>query len=319
MKFCYQIQTYKNPEQIYRLVRIIKKSSPDSLVIVSHDYSNCKLDVSALQNLSGVVVFPGQGGRGDFCTTQRYLDTTEWLLSHNIDFDWLINITGQDYPTQPLSQIEEFLTETSYDGFIEHFEVFSKQSQWSIREGYTRYCYRYKQFACNLSERQKNSLSFLKAVNYIQPFFRINFAYGLTVGVKTPVPFNEQFICYGGAFYCTLSRKCVEYLYDFSKLNPDVVDYYRNVAIPEEIFIQTILVNSRLFNLCNDSKRYFDFSKTRNGSPLVLTTKDYQAIVQSHAHFARKFDLAQDSQILDLLDARVLQFSSELSREANII
>jgi len=31
---------------------------------------------------------------------QGYLDALDWLFSHQIDFDWLINITGQDYPTQ---------------------------------------------------------------------------------------------------------------------------------------------------------------------------------------------------------------------------
>jgi hypothetical protein len=66
-----------------------------------------------------------------------------------------------------------------------------------------------------------------------------------------------------------------------------------------------ILVNSRLFNLCNDSKRYFDFSQSRNGRPATLTINDYNTIKQSDAHFARKFDICKDSRILDLLDQEI--------------
>jgi hypothetical protein len=317
MKVCYLIQTYKKPAQIYRLIRTIKKLSPDSQVIVSHDFSNCNLELTALKDLSGVQVFPGKGGRGDFATVQRYLDAVDWLLNNNVDFDWLINITGQDYPVQPLSKSESFLAETSYDGFIEYFKVFSQESHWSIREGYSRYLYRYKQLILDLPEWQKELLNPLKVINYIQPFFRINFSYGLIVGVRAAAPFKENFICYGGAFYCTLSRKCVQYLHEFSKENPEVVEYYRNVGIPEESFLQSVLVNSRLFNLGNDCKRYFDFSKTRNGRPSILKTDDYQAIIQSDSHFARKFDIDEDSKILDLLDSRMLPNYQESRREAN--
>ncbi|HEY9614267.1 beta-1,6-N-acetylglucosaminyltransferase [Allocoleopsis sp.] len=318
MKVCYLLQSHKNPEQIYRLVRIIKKSSPDSEVLVSHDFTNCNLDDSVLQNLSGVHVIPGKGGRGDFSIVQGYLDAVDWLLSRQIKFDWLINISGQDYPIQPLSQIEKFLSQTSYDGFFEYFDVFSKQSHWSIREAHTRYLYRYQKLGVELTEWQRQILTPLKIINYIQPFFRINIAYEL-IGVRASAPFNENFSCYGGSYFCTLSRKCIEYIYDFSQSKPEIVDYYRSVCVSDESFIQTVLINSRLFNLCNDSKRYFDFSKTRNGRPQTLTTNDYPALVESNAHFARKFDIAQDSKILDLLDTIILQSPQEYHQEANTL
>lgn len=319
MKVCYLIQTHKNPEQIYRLVRTIKKTSADSQVIISHDFSSCNLDVSALETFSGVWVLSGKGGRGDFSIIEGYLDVVDWLLKRNIDFDWLINLTGQDYPIQSISQIEKELAETSYDGFLEYFEVFSKQSHWSMAKGRSRYCYRYEQFLKNLPEWQKELLKPLKIINYVQPFFRLNFSYGVAVGVRTSTPFNEKFICYGGSFFCTLSRKCVQYLDDFYKANQDVVDYYRAVDVSDESFIQTVLVNSRLFKLCNDCKRYFDFSKTRNGRPGILTTNDYPALVESNAHFARKFDVAQDSNILDMLERKNMLMSREKVVETNTV
>lgn len=313
MKVCYLLQTHRNPDQIYHLVRTIKKLSPHSQILISHDVSGCHLDKSALETFAGVRVLFSQGGRGDFSIVQAYLDAVAWLLARNIDFDWLINLTGQDYPIQPLSQIENFLAETSYDGFLEYFEVFSNQSHWSIQQGYSRYCYQYKQFFKNLPQWQKQLLKPLKILNYFQPFFRLNFSYTVAIGMKTSTPFNKNFICYGGSFFCTLSRKCVEYLYEFYRTNPDIVNYYKGVDVSDESFIQTVLVNSKIFNLCNDCKRYFDFSKTRDGHPGILTTKDYPALIESNMHFARKFDIIRDSKILELLDRRME--SNSLTRQ----
>ena len=127
MKVVYLIQTYRNPEQIYRLVRIIKQSSPNSYVLISHDFTGCNLSPAPLRELSGVELIKTQikGRRGQFSLVQTYLDAINWLFSRNVKFDWLCYLSSQDYPTQHLSKIEKFLTETSYDGFLEYFDAFS--------------------------------------------------------------------------------------------------------------------------------------------------------------------------------------------------
>jgi hypothetical protein len=305
-KICYLIQTYKNPQQIERLIdRITIENSPAE-IIINHDFSNCNLKLPREKNGSKIRIFSMKGGRANFSLIQSYLSTVDWLLSNEIEFDWLINLTGQDYPIQSISNIENFLANTNYDAFLECVEVFSDRCDWGIRESTSRYCYKYKQLITDLGERQKDLLRPFKIFNYIQPFFRINFAYGLTFGVKTKTPFNDNFICYGGSYFCTLSKKCVEYLDKFTKANPEIVNYYRGVSVSSESFLQTILVNSKLFNICNDGKRYYDFSETRHGRPNILTSDSYQSIVNSDAHFARKFDMAIDSNIIDLLDEKIL-------------
>jgi hypothetical protein len=307
MKVCYLLQTHKNPDQIYRLVRTIKKWSPTAFIILNHDFTNCDLDEAKFQDFQDIQVIPSRGGRGSFDLVQSYLDAVEWLLESSIDFDWLIHLTGQDYPIQPLVRVENFLSETNYDGFMEYFKVFSEESSWKIQEGHTRYCYQYRTIVNTLPKWQKEILRPIKILNYIQNFFRVNFSYGFTLGLKTSTPFNSQFICYGGSFLGILSRQCIDYIYHFVQSNPDVVEYYRGVANPDESFIQTILINSQLFNFCNDCKRYFDFSETRHGHPRILTTHDFPSLIQSQAFFARKFDLAKDSKILDLIDTQLVE------------
>ena len=315
MKVLYFIQTHRNPEQIYRLVQTIKKSSPASHILISHDFTSCNLDTTPFRNLSGVEVLKlsGKGGRGDFSMLQGYLDAVDWLFTHNTDFDWLVNLSGQDYPTQPLPLMEKFLAETKYDGFLNYFEALSdsEHNPWGIRESCNRYLYQYWRSgvyisANSLPGKMLNRLGLV--IEKVQPFIRIGLLLdGFMVGVRAnSTPFNEKYLCYGGSYFHTLSSKCVKFLYNFSQQNAGLVSFYKKTFVPVESFIPTVLVNSRLFSLCNDNKRYIDFSICENGSPRTLTFEDYPALIKDNIHFARKFDPAQDSRILDMLDARIL-------------
>ena len=213
MKVFYLIQTYKNLEQIYRLVQILKKSSPASHILVSHNFTTCNLDTTLLKKLPGVEVLrlSCKGGRGNFSIIQGYLDAIEWLFSHNIEFDWLINLSGQDYPTQPLPQIEKFLAETKCDGFLKYFEVFSnsKHNPWGIKASRNRYLYQYWRSGVYVS---RNSLSdkllkrLVPVFHTAQPFIRLDWILdSLRVGVlATSNPFNEKFLCYGVSYFHTL-------------------------------------------------------------------------------------------------------------------
>jgi len=309
MKVLYLIQTHKNPEQIYRLIKTIKKLAPTSYILVCHNFTYSNLDVAPLQTLPEVKVISSKRELGDFSIIQEYLEVIGWLLSQNIEFDWLINLTGQDYPTQPLSQLEEFLLETQYDGFLEYFEAFSnlKAKNWRSREGRDRYLYNYWRLHRYLPRWQRALIKLPRIfVNNTQPFVRIKLSYGLMVGVRTPSsPFNEKFLCYAGSYFHILSRKCIQYLYDFSKHHPNLISYYRNKYVPDESLIQSILVNSKLFNLYNDNMRYINWENTEYDGPRILTVKDYPALSKDDIYFARKLDMSQDSKILDMLDARI--------------
>jgi len=308
MKVLYLIQTHKNPEQIYRLTQTIKKLAPTSYILVCHNFTYSNLDVGPLQTLPEVKVISSKRELGDFSIIQEYLEVIGWLLSQNIEFDWLINLTGQDYPTQPLSQLEKLLLETQYDGFLEYFEAFAdlESKNWSSREGRDRYLYNYWRLYRYLPRWQRALIKLPRIfVNNTQPFVRIKLSYGLMLGIRTPSPFNEKFLCYAGSYFHILSRKCIQYLYDFSKQQPNLISYYRNKYVPDESLIQSILVNSKLFNLCNDNKRYINWGNTEYDGPRILTVKDYPVLSKDDIYFARKLDMSHDSEILDMLDARI--------------
>jgi hypothetical protein len=117
--------------------------------------------------------------------------------------------------------------------------------------------------------------------------------------------FGGDFICYGGWFFCTLSAACARYARDFARDNPDVVAFFRTVQAPEEVFLQTVLVNAAKFRFEPDAKRYIDLTGSRNNHSNTLGIADLDKMLASGANWARKFDGAHDAEVLDALDRRV--------------
>lgn len=305
MKVCYFIQSHKSPEQICRLVQVIKKSSPRSQVLINHDFTTSYLDLTNLSNFSEIDLIKRNkpARRGDSSTLKIYLDSIDWLFKHNSDFDWLICLSGQDYPAQSLSGIENFLSRTEYDGFIRYRDLLSEESVWS-KKNRKRY---FAQYIC-FPEWTSSTLKSLERKIERHTQILVEWRYAM-LGMETKTPFSNEFRCYRGWYWSTLSRKCVRFLLDYLNENPELLKFYEKTLAPEESIIPTILVNSKRFNLCNDDKRYVNFPLELKGYARLLTIGDYSKITNGDFHFARKFDMKQDSKILEMLDDKVLNDS----------
>ena len=106
---------------------------------------------------------------------------------------------------------------------------------------------------------------------------------------------------FGGSAYWCLSRDCIEYMNNFVQQNAALVNFYKHVKIPEEIFFQTVLLNSPLKNqLVNDDLRYIVWSGTRH--PAILHKEDLKEFINTNKLFARKFDVTIDPDVLDMID-----------------
>lgn len=303
MKTCYFIQTHKNPNQIYRLVRTIKTLSPNCQVLIGHDFTKCYLDMTPIQDFSEVYLLKGTVPVvwGYYSLLQPYLDAINWLLENSFDFDWLVYISGQDYPTQPLSKIEDFLSQTEYDGFVSYAEAFSEQGYLLVDTPIERYLYQYYKLPKWAEPILKYPCKILvKTQNNTLPIY-CWYLEDIAIGFKTDkTPFNENFVCYSSSSWYTLSRKCVEYIAEFIIDNPSIINFFKRTIEPDESLIATILANNKRFNICNHHQRYLEFNKG-SAHPRILTVQDFSTLVNGGFHFARKFE--HNSKILDMLDA----------------
>jgi hypothetical protein len=142
-------------------------------------------------------------------------------------------------------------------------------------------------------------------IDWLQPWVRVSLGFSTIAVRRRNTIFTDDFICYGGSFFCALSAPCVHYARNFARDNPEIVAFFRTMPAPDEVFLQTLLVNSGKFRLIPDGKHYIDFSKSRNNHPRILGVADLPAMLASGAHWARKFDCTFDSEVLDILDRHV--------------
>src|SRR5205807_1301825 len=110
---------------------------------------------------------------------------------------------------------------------------------------------------------------------------------------------------FGGSAWFVLSDEAVRTLVAFEKQNPEAFRFFRHVRIPDEIFAQTVLLNSPLRDrVANESIHHIEWP---GGShPATLRLEDWPRLAASGKLFARKFDVDADEAILDKIDDELL-------------
>jgi hypothetical protein len=300
----YHLETHTNPRQVQRLVRTLRAQAPDSPIVVNHDARAPALDPALFRGLD-VAVQIGVGGYSDLSHARRWLQTAQWLAEEGVDYDWLSNLSGQDYPVRPLGDVHRELAASEADAFLEYFDVFdADQSPWGLRLGTTRYTYSHRRVR-PLTRRQMKVLRPLQVVNRLQPWGRLTTATGLTVGRRVASPWGRDLRLYGGSFFVTLRRPVVEFMCGWVVDHADVMEHWSHSLAPAEVFFQTALVNDGSFRLVNDCRRYFDFSATRFNHPKTLTSEDLPAVLASGKDFCRKVDDRVDAGLIDALDRQL--------------
>ena len=311
MACCYLIQSHTQPGQVLRLVETIKQSSPNARVLVVHDATGCALDPAPFEKYDHVKVIAQKVrvARGEMSVLTPLFTGLEELLGREggrprWDFDWLVYLSGQDYPTRPVRGIEESLATSGVDGFLSHWgiEPGAERNPWRSGQGRTGYLAQYRRFP-------DWTLGLLKGVRFLGKVspLRFHLHYGPFVGWQPrTAPFSESFRCYGGWQWWTLSRAAVEHFWDFFRSRPEVIDWFRHTVCPCESLVPTVVANSGRFAIHPDNRRYADFAGSRDGRPRTLGASDFATITGGRYDFARKLDLAKSPEILDLLDAEVL-------------
>lgn len=302
MRVCYLIQSHREPRQLLRLVTTLKRLSPEAVVLVCHDTTGCALDPAALTALPGVHVLavPGPIERGRLSLLEPYFRGVEHLRALGVDYDWLVYLSAQDYPTQTLARSEAFLAAADCDGFLRFWPALAPDTPWGRpKQGDRRYLFRYY----DPPRSAVPLVRLLKPLNGLQPWVHAHLTYGPRLGVRRrSTPFGKGRTLYGGSQWTTLRRACAEFVLEAVERERELIEYYRRTVCPDESLVQTLLVNAGRFRLCDDNLRYVDVQGCRGGRPRLLGVADLPLLTAGGHHFARKFDLAHDARVLDLLD-----------------
>ncbi|MBI4916622.1 MAG: core-2/I-branching enzyme [Acidobacteria bacterium] len=300
MRCTYLIQSHTQPALLARLVTTLRSAS-DAAILVVHDASRVPLDETVLAGTGAIVIQRrAPVRRGRFSCLEPYLEGVAHLLAAGEPFDWLVYLSGQDYPVRPVSAIESDLSGGRADAFLAHWDIASPDSPWPLRRARRRYFHQYAE----LPDRLTPFLRLLHPVEALTPL-QLYLTYGALVGWPARrTPFSESFRCFGGSMWHALSVACVAYLAAELERRPELVSYYRRTVVPDESLVPTVLANHASFRIVADNRRFADVDEQPGGHARVLGPADLEELTSGRYDFARRFDLDASAALLDALDER---------------
>jgi hypothetical protein len=149
---------------------------------------------------------------------------------------------------------------------------------------------------------------------------------------------------YGGSQWWSLTDGCVRFVLDYVAAHPEVARFYRYTECPDELFFQTIVMNSRFAEKAANHERYqawsarppeektdatrlpepsfnyryIDWSAgygSKRGYPAILDDRDFEALRDSSCLFARKFDPERSAKLLVRIDEELLGLGGGVREE----
>ncbi|WP_228455570.1 beta-1,6-N-acetylglucosaminyltransferase [Chryseobacterium potabilaquae] len=157
---------------------------------------------------------------GGFGMIQAELNAIEYLLNVSQEWDYFINLSGEDYPLKSQNIIREFLTNNNGRNYLFYYDQ--------------------KFYRPDTLQRIQNH--FTELTHKISSFIHKR-------------EFMEGIIPYIGGKWIILTREACLFITHNKKVR-DFKDYYLHTFLPAESFFQTVLMNTN-FNdiIVNDDKR----------------------------------------------------------------
>lgn len=110
----------------------------------------------------------------------------------------------------------------------------------------------------------------------------------------------------GGYNWMTLRRICVKHIIDVCRNNPSLLDYYRYTLNADQSIFINILYNCPKFLIENNCRFInWDLNSVHASSPATINTDTAKRALSSSADFARKFDMNEWRDALNLIDATI--------------
>jgi len=302
VRVAYFVQTHRASAQVLRLLSTLRRGSLGALLVVGHDPTAEALDARALAALEVHSFRPAHSPRrGYWSMFEPFVEAVERLDRLGASYDWLVYLSGQDYPVRPLEASEAHLAASPYDGYLTWIDADAVTPEGRRRQGRVRYFYRYADHP-----KAAPALRVLRKANGLQPWWHVHLVYGPRLGVRVRrPPFGPGLRPCWGSQWTTLRRASAERVAEAARAGSPLVEHFRQTVCPDEAFAQTVLVHDGRFRLSNDNLRYVDMRGSRDGRPRVLGLPDRPALAAGGYAFARKFDAEVDAAILDWLDLRL--------------
>jgi hypothetical protein len=279
MRTAYLILAHKDPELLERLVNKLSNAAAD--IYIQLDNKANINEFSYLTSIKNTFFIDKRIDTvwGNYSIIESTLNGFKQILGTGKSYTHINLLSGQDYPLKAVSEIQNFLFANSDKTFMRLLSI--NDNEWlQGKERITRYSF---------------------------GDFRLPGKYGLQRLANTILPKRKlplKLRAYGGSQWLSITPECALYTINYLKNNPKLKRFFRATWAIDEVFFQTILMNSPLKDkLVNDSLRFIE--QYGNSRPTIFTIKDADRLLNSGKLFARKFDRDVDTEILDHIDAAI--------------
>lgn len=276
MKIAILIHAHKDAALLKRLVERLKHPLADVYINV-----DAKADITSFRAVLEDVVFLENRVDvvwGKFSQVQQILNSYDEISRKNIDYSHILFISGQDYPVINIETVVRSLLSNADKSYLDYHQLGT--DPWFLL---MKKRYEYWHFLPKYD---------IRSSNYVKKIL-------VKLGFKRKYPIQPVY--YGSCWMC-LNWEAVTYVLNYTRNNPAFVRFNEQTACADELYFQSILVNSPLkTSLENNIHRYIDWSD-QGKRPKTLTMDDLEKIKSSDAWFARKVDPDVDADLMDELD-----------------
>ena len=284
MRVAHLILTYTNPKQTERMIRSLYHENFDFYIHVDKKFDiNPHLVLEALPNVYFINNRVDVKWAG-YSTVLATFECIKEIVATGIKYDFINFMSGQDYPIKTADQINDFFIKNKGFEFLS-FRDF--KNEWT--EGLIRM---EKYYLSDFHFKGKYMVENL--INSIMP--------------KRELP--NDLLPFGKSMFWMLSPDAAMYVVNTVENDKKLSDFFWLCWASDEFVFQTILMNSSMKDkVINNNYRYIDWSKG-GASPKTLDKTDAEKIKASTDLFARKFDMTESPEILDIIDKHILTHGS---------
>ncbi|MBU7582444.1 MAG: hypothetical protein KAF91_05950 [Nostoc sp. TH1S01] len=262
MRLAYLILAHNTPNHFHRLINALNTHDVHFFIhIDKKSYISPYQEKNAIKNITFIVdrvsVF-----WGEFSLVEATLKLMQAALRYQDKFDYLILISGSDYPLKSANYIKNhFIQENGYE-FINLVEMPNKKADKLLNRLYnyqpqTLYNHRYYSIIKRIFGLVNTRIfhwrrDYIKALGDLKP--------------------------YAGSGWWALSANACEYILWFTQTNPKIVKFFKHTFIPDESFFHTIIGNSEFKNKVT---RNLTFTKWQNQlNPEFINMEDVQNLLK---------------------------------------
>lgn len=296
----FTILSHGSAEQLRRLVSALDREYQRPPIACHHDFGQAPLDTSAFGANVRFVQPHVATGWGRYSIVEALLAAIRLLYESSRGPDWFTHLSAADYPVMAGSKVVDLLASSRFDAFLDAREVLPGVAGSASTTGTLNSRLEHFSSKANLRMKQRFYLSREIWIPIIrtQPRLRLG-----RYTVRTPWRVGgvyEDFAPYYGDFWFTANSRVGRLLASPTKRHEVLQRHLRTRSVPDETYVQTVLMNEADLTIDLDNKRFADWNGG-GAHPTFLVEEQLPQMLASGAFFARKFRAG--SSVLDRIDS----------------